>query len=172
MADLNVRPKVRTKTRESFSTPRPQACCLPLPLRPITFPTNATARNSAAVHFLARVGIDPRRPRLKGLVSRMGPRPSSSVRTPAVLSAAEGLLEIVKGMIDTARRQGTRGRCGYPCRDFVYRFGPCPIHHRFSDWDSSIRQGNQAGCQMHWPDSCPWPEDPVASFAIPSTRVV
>lgn len=69
MADLNVRPKVRTKTRESFSTPRPQACCLPLPLRPVTFPTNATARNSAAVHFLARFRIDLRRPRRKGLVS-------------------------------------------------------------------------------------------------------
>lgn len=38
----------------------------------------------------------------------MSHRLSPSVRTPAVLSAAEGLLEIVEAMIDTAETRETR----------------------------------------------------------------
>lgn len=153
--------------REPFSTPRSQACYLPLPHRPITFPPDATARNSAVAHSLPGLGDEPQRPRRRGLVSRMGPGMPPSVHTPAVLSAAEGLLEIVKGRIDTARRRGIRGRCGYPCCDFVYRFRPSRIHHHFSDSGSSIRQGNQAGCRVHRLVSCAWPEDPVAFLSHP-----
>lgn len=69
MADLNVRPKVRTKNEGTVLNAAAPGFLPPLPLRPITFPTNATARNSAAVHCLARVGIGPRRLRRKGLVS-------------------------------------------------------------------------------------------------------